>query len=306
MRQSHGFECLINDEVALGLGDTLVFQRQFNVLPDPHPREEGAAIFLEHHRHLLWRTAHPGAAQEDLTFDLRPGELACLVGPSGSGKTTLLKCISGLMAPTEGEVLLDGTRVVGPPKKMAVVFQEYGRSLFPWMRVRENVELPLKNQGIPRAERDRLVDEALEAVGLEHVPRSYPWQLSGGMQQRVAIARAVAYQPEVLLMDEPFAAVDAQTRADLEDLIRTVWKKLGVTVLFVTHDIDESVYLGERVIILSSSPTVIQEDITIDLPADRDQLNTRALPRFTELRHHVYEQIQLAKKGHRPAAAVVS
>ena len=245
-------------------------------------------------------------AVRNLTFDLRPGELACLVGPSGSGKTTLLKCISGLMTPTEGEVLLDGTRVVGPPKKMAVVFQEYGRSLFPWMRVRQNVELPLKNQGVPKAERDRLVDEALEAVGLAHVPDSYPWQLSGGMQQRVAIARAVAYQPEVLLMDEPFAAVDAQTRADLEDLIRTVWKKLRVTVLFVTHDIDESVYLGERVIILSSSPTVIQEDIIIDLPEDRDQLNTRALPRFTELRHHVYEQIQLAKKGHRPAAAVVS
>lgn len=241
-------------------------------------------------------------AVRNLTFDLRAGELACLVGPSGSGKTTLLKCISGLMAPTDGEVLLDGTRVTGPPKKMAVVFQEYGRSLFPWMRVRENVELPLKNQGVPKAERDTLVDEALEAVGLEHVPRSYPWQLSGGMQQRVAIARAVAYQPEVLLMDEPFAAVDAQTRADLEDLIRTVWKKLGVTVLFVTHDIDESVYLGERVIILSSSPTVIQEDLTIDLPEERDQLNTRSLPRFTELRHHVYEQIQLAKQGHRPAA----
>jgi NitT/TauT family transport system ATP-binding protein len=142
----------------------------------------------------------------------------------------------------------------------------------------------------------------LEAVGLSHVPRSYPWQLSGGMQQRVAIARAIAYQPEVLLMDEPFAAVDAQTRADLEDLIRVVWKKFGVTVLFVTHDIDESIYLGERVIILSSSPTLVQEDIVIDLPVERDQLNTRALPRFTELRHHVYEQIQLAKKGHRPAA----
>ena len=242
-------------------------------------------------------------AVRNLTFGLRAGELACLVGPSGAGKTTLLKCISGLMAPTEGEVLLDGKRVSGPPKKMAVVFQEYGRSLFPWMRVRDNVELPLKNQGMPKAERDRVVDEALEAVGLSHVPRSYPWQLSGGMQQRVAIARAIAYQPEVLLMDEPFAAVDAQTRADLEDLIRVVWKKFGVTVLFVTHDIDESVYLGERVIILSSSPTVIQEDIVIDLPENRDQLETRSLPRFTELRHHVYEQIQLAKKGHRPAAA---
>jgi NitT/TauT family transport system ATP-binding protein len=266
--------------------------------------DDGKAMLSVRNLKKVYQTdGGPVEAVRNLTFDLRAGELACLVGPSGSGKTTLLKCISGLMAPTEGEVLLDGAKVTGPPKKMAVVFQEYGRSLFPWMRVRENVELPLKNQGVAKAERDRLVDEALEAVGLSHVPMSYPWQLSGGMQQRVAIARAVAYQPEVLLMDEPFAAVDAQTRADLEDLIRTVWKKLGITVLFVTHDIDESVYLGERVIILSSSPTVVQEDLIIDLPAERDQLNTRALPRFTELRHHVYEQIQRAKAGHRPAAA---
>ncbi|MCC9206376.1 ABC transporter ATP-binding protein [Arthrobacter sp. zg-Y769] len=246
----------------------------------------------------------PIEAVRNLTFDLGHGELACLVGPSGSGKTTLLKCIAGLLGATEGEVLLDGKKVTAPPKKMAVVFQEYGRSLFPWLRVADNVELPLKNAGVPKAERRQRVADALEAVGLEHVPKSYPWQLSGGMQQRVAIARAVAYQPEVLLMDEPFAAVDAQTRADLEDLTRRLWKDLGMTILFVTHDIDESVYLGERVIILSSSPTVVQEDIRIDLPEDRDQLETRGLPRFTELRHHVYEQIQLAKKGHRPDAAL--
>ncbi|MCQ1996713.1 ABC transporter ATP-binding protein [Arthrobacter sp. zg-Y1171] len=245
----------------------------------------------------------PIEAVRNLTFDLGHGELACLVGPSGSGKTTLLKCIAGLLGATEGEVLLDGKKVTAPPKKMAVVFQEYGRSLFPWLRVADNVELPLKNAGVPKAERRQRVADALEAVGLENVPKSYPWQLSGGMQQRVAIARAVAYQPEVLLMDEPFAAVDAQTRADLEDLTRRLWKDLGMTILFVTHDIDESVYLGERVIILSSSPTVVQEDILIDLPEDRDQLETRGMPRFTELRHHVYEQIQLAKKGHRPDAA---
>jgi NitT/TauT family transport system ATP-binding protein len=234
-------------------------------------------------------------AVRDLTFDLRAGEFACLVGPSGSGKTTLLKVISGLMAPTKGQVVLDGTVVDGPPRNMALVFQEYGRSLYPWMRVAENVELPLKVAGVAKDERTARVAEALEAVGLSHVPRSYPWQLSGGMQQRVAIARAVAYQPEVLLMDEPFAAVDAQTRADLEDLVRSVWAKLGLTVLFVTHDIDESVYLGERVIVLSSSPTIILDDLAIDLPTERDQLETRSDPRFVELRHHVYEQIQKAK-----------
>ncbi|KQY97624.1 ABC transporter [Microbacterium sp. Root53] len=247
----------------------------------------------------------PIEAVRDLTFDLGRNELTCLVGPSGSGKTTLLKCIAGLLEPTAGEVVLDGRRVTGPPKKMAVVFQEYGRSLFPWLRVADNVELPLKNAGVPKTKRAELVAEALDSVGLSHVPRSYPWQLSGGMQQRVAIARAIAYQPEVLLMDEPFAAVDAQTRADLEDLVRSIRERLGVTVLFVTHDIDESVYLGSRVIILSSSPTVIQEDLVIDLPDQRDQLETRALPRFTELRHHVYEQIQLAKRGFRPDEARV-
>ena len=275
--------------------------------PSPAGRTlpEGQALLSVRGLQKIYQTdAGPIEAVRDLTFDLGRGELVCLVGPSGSGKTTLLKCIAGLLGATSGEVKLDGQRVTGPPKKMAVVFQEYGRSLFPWLRVAENVELPLKNAGVAKAERKKLVAEALEAVGLAHVPKSYPWQLSGGMQQRVAIARAVAYQPEVLLMDEPFAAVDAQTRADLEDLIRSVWRKLGVTVLFVTHDIDESVYLGQRVIILSSSPTVVQEDLVIDLPEERDQLETRSLPRFTELRHHVYEQIQLAKQGHRPEAAI--
>jgi len=246
----------------------------------------------------------PIEAVRDLTFDLGKNELTCLVGPSGSGKTTLLKCIAGLLTPTSGEVILDGKTVTAPPKKMAVVFQEYGRSLFPWLRVAENVELPLKNQGVPKDKRATLVAEALDNVGLAHVPQSYPWQLSGGMQQRVAIARAIAYQPEVLLMDEPFAAVDAQTRADLEDLVRKVRAELGISVLFVTHDIDESVYLGNRVIMLSSSPTVVQEDLIVDLPDERDQLETRSLPRFTELRHHVYEQIQRAKKGFRPDDAL--
>ncbi|MCC5579510.1 ABC transporter ATP-binding protein [Microtetraspora sp. AC03309] len=241
-------------------------------------------------------------AVRDLTFTIASGELVCIVGPSGAGKTTLLRCIAGLLDSTAGEVVLEGERVTDPPPGMAVVFQEYGRSLFPWMTVRQNVELPLKEKKVPKAERQRLVREALEAVGLADAQGAHPWQLSGGMQQRVAIARAVAYEPHLLLMDEPFAAVDAQTRADLEDLVRSLWKRLGVTVLFVTHDIDESVYLGQRVIVLSDSPTVVLEEVTIELPDERDQLVTRSLPRFAELRAHVYELIQQAKGGHRPAS----
>ncbi|WP_206300167.1 ABC transporter ATP-binding protein [Streptomyces mangrovisoli] len=236
-------------------------------------------------------------AVRDLTFTVEAGELVCLVGPSGCGKTTLLKCMGGLLTPTSGDVLLEERRVTGPPPGMAFVFQEYGRSLFPWMRVAENVELPLKQKDLPRQRRRELVRDALEAVGLADAAGAYPWQLSGGMQQRVAIARALAYEPQVLLMDEPFAAVDAQTRADLEDLVRRLWQERSMTILFVTHDIDEAVYLGERVIVLSASPTVVQEQLKVDLPAERDQLHTRVAPRFAELRTHVYQQIQAAKRG---------
>jgi NitT/TauT family transport system ATP-binding protein len=244
--------------------------------------------------------AGPGRSVEalrELTFSVEASELVCVVGPSGCGKTTLLRCVAGLLEPTAGEVLLQGARVADPPPDLAVVFQEYGRSLFPWMTVRGNVELPLRAKRLPRARRAELVDEALAAVGLGDVHAAYPWQLSGGMQQRVAIARAVAYEPHVLLMDEPFAAVDAQTRAELEDLVRSLWRRTGVTIVFVTHDIDEAVYLGQRVLVLSSSPTVVHEDLAVDLPDERDQLTTRSDPRFTELRTHVYAQIQRAKRG---------
>ncbi|HWL60031.1 MAG TPA: ABC transporter ATP-binding protein [Microbacteriaceae bacterium] len=235
-------------------------------------------------------------ALRNISFTARRGELVCIVGPSGCGKTTLLKIIAGLLSATSGKVELDGVQVTGPHPRMAVVFQEYGRSLMPWMTVRGNVELPLRSK-LTKAERRAKSDAALEAVGLGAAGSKYPWQLSGGMQQRVAIARAVAYDPEILIMDEPFAAVDAQTRADLEDLVRDLWAKLGVTVLFVTHDIDESIYLGERVVVLSMSPTVVQEDLEIDLPVERDQITTRAMPRFTELRTHIHEEVQRAKRG---------
>lgn len=237
-------------------------------------------------------------AIRDLTFSVDSGGFVCVVGPSGAGKTTLLKCIAGLLESTSGNVLLEGENVVRPPGGMAVVFQEYGRSLFPWMTVWQNVELPLKEKKTPRAQRHELVERSLSEVGLADVHDVYPWQLSGGMQQRVAIARAIAYEPRILLMDEPFAAVDAQTRADLEDLVRTLWKRLGITVLFVTHDIDESIYLGQRVLVLSSRPTVVMEDVPVNLPAERDQLNTRSTREFADIRGHVYTMIQRAKSHH--------
>jgi NitT/TauT family transport system ATP-binding protein len=220
------------------------------------------------------------------------GEFVCIVGPSGAGKSTLLRCIGGLLAPSSGTILLDGQPVYEPPPKLAVVFQDYSRSLMPWMSVAKNVMLPLRAKGYSKREQLRRADEALTGVGLTDVGEQYPWQLSGGMQQRVAIARALAYEPEALLMDEPFASVDAQTRSDLEDLILSVRDAFGVTVLLVTHDIDESVYLADRVVVMSGSPTRVREEITVDLPSPRDQVNTKLLPRFAELRAHVMTLIR--------------
>ena len=231
----------------------------------------------------------------DVSFEVRQGEFVCIVGPSGAGKTTLLKTVSGLMAPTAGEVELAGETVEGPPERMALVFQDYSRSLYPWMKVSENVAFPLRRKKMGKGERNEVVAQAVESVGLASSIDKYPWQLSGGMQQRVAIARGLAYQPEILLMDEPFASVDAQTRADLEDLVLNVRRQYAVTVLFVTHDIDESVYMGDRVIILTPRPSRVQEALAIDLPRPRDQVGTKELPEFAHLRAHVYRAI---KGGH--------
>ena len=231
-------------------------------------------------------------AIKDLSFEVHDREFICIVGPSGCGKTTLLKCVSGLLPVTSGEVTLDGRRVTAPPEQMAVVFQEYGRSLFPWMRVDQNVRFPLSRKKMPRLEVERLVSEALAAVGLSEFARHYPWQLSGGMQQRVAIARALAYQPEILVMDEPFASVDAQTRADLEDLLLSVWERFHVTILFVTHDIDEAVYMGDRILVLTRRPTVLEEIVEVALPRPRDQVATKELPEFAHLRALVYRSIK--------------
>jgi NitT/TauT family transport system ATP-binding protein len=229
---------------------------------------------------------------DGLDIDVGRGVFLSVVGPSGAGKTTLLRCIAGLLTATSGSVEMNGAPVVKPPPSLALVFQDYSRSLMPWMSVRKNVELPLLSAKITRQERRDRAQEALAAVGLEGSANHYPWQLSGGMQQRAAIARALAYRPEALLMDEPFASVDAQTRADLEDLTRGVRDRFGMTVILVTHDIDEAVYLGDEVVVLSGSPARVRERIAVGLGRDRDQLATKSSPRFTELRGRVLELIR--------------
>jgi NitT/TauT family transport system ATP-binding protein len=223
-------------------------------------------------------------AIHDVSFDVRAGEFVCVVGPSGCGKTTLLKCVSGLLEPTTGDVRADGT--------LALVFQEYSRSLFPWMTVRQNVAFPLRRRRMDKREVRAIVEETLGSVGLAHAIDRYPWQLSGGMQQRVAIARALAFKPQILLMDEPFASVDAQTRADLEDLVLELRRDYDVTIVFVTHDIDESVYLSDRIVVLTPSPTTVQEVLDVPLGQPRDQVQTKERPEFAQLRAHVWRSIK--------------
>ncbi|PCC30278.1 ABC transporter [Glutamicibacter sp. BW80] len=228
----------------------------------------------------------------NLNVSVRAGEFMCIVGPSGAGKTTLLQCLSGLSAPSTGEVRLHGKVVTEPPAEMAIVFQDYSRSLMPWMSVLDNVMLPLRNKIKSKSERKTKAMTALNEVGLKKHVSKYPWQLSGGMQQRVAIARALAYEPAIVLMDEPFASVDAQTRADLEDLTLKIKKHLGITVLLVTHDIDEAVYLSDRVLVLGGVPTGVVDLVETGLGEDRDQIETKATPRFAEIRSKVYQQIR--------------
>jgi NitT/TauT family transport system ATP-binding protein len=226
-------------------------------------------------------------ALDDVSLTVERGEFVVVVGPSGSGKTTLLRCLAGLQTPTGGDVRLHGSPITDVPDELAIVFQDYGRSLFPWMTVRQNVEMPLRHRPLPAAERRDRIDGALDEVGLGGHGDRYPWQLSGGMQQRVAIARAIAYRPEILLMDEPFGSVDAQTRADLQDQLLDVWRAHDSTIVMVTHDIDESVYLADRVVVLSRPPTHVAADIAVDLPRPRDQIETRASARFVALRSEV-------------------
>jgi NitT/TauT family transport system ATP-binding protein len=235
----------------------------------------------------LTRAYAAHVAIEQVSFQVAQGEIVAIVGPSGCGKSTLLRCVAGLIRPTSGQVVLEGRVVTRVPDRLGVVFQDYSRSLYPWLSVRDNVALPLRRAVRGRAARRAAALAALESVGLASSAAKYPWQLSGGMQQRVAIARALAYDPVLLLMDEPFGSLDAQTREDLEDLVLRVRAERGITILLVTHDIDESVYVGDRVVVLTRGPGRVRAEIPVSLPGPRDQIATKETREFARLRTEV-------------------
>ncbi|MEV6321126.1 ABC transporter ATP-binding protein [Nocardia sp. NPDC051787] len=228
-------------------------------------------------------------AVKDISLELREGEFLVLVGPSGSGKSTLLDLLGGLSKPTSGEILLDGKPITGPGLDRGIVFQQY--ALLPWRTARANIEFGLEAKGLRRTARRELAEHYLELVGLSGFGDRYPHELSGGMKQRVAIARSLAFDPEVLLMDEPFAALDAQTRESLQDELLRIWRATGKTVLFITHGIDEAVYLGQRVAVLTSRPGRIKAmvDVEIDRHAGGD---IRSSERFRDYRHEIWTLLQ--------------
>jgi NitT/TauT family transport system ATP-binding protein len=229
-------------------------------------------------------------------FAVEEGSFVSIVGPSGCGKSTLLKLMAGLERASGGEVRFMGRRVVEPPKGVIYVFQQYTKSIFPWRTVLDNVGFGLEHQsGLSRAGRREQCQEYIRLVGLEGYEHYYPSQLSGGMQQRVAIARALVCKPDVLMMDEPFSAVDALTRATLQQLILKIWQSLPVTVVFVTHDVDEAVYLSDRVVSLGRAPAHITDDVRVALPYPRDPVRTRSDARYVAARERLLSRILAAE-----------
>jgi NitT/TauT family transport system ATP-binding protein len=230
---------------------------------------------------------------DDIAFTVREGEFVSLVGPSGCGKTTLLTILAALSPPDAGRVVFEDRPILAPPPGIAIVFQDYSRSLFPWRRNVDNVVLGMhRDRRATRREKQERAAALLQRVGLAGYERFYPWQISGGMQQRVAIARALACNPRLLLLDEPLAAVDAQTRAELQDLILALARERSQTCVLVTHDVEEAIYMAHRVLVLSRRPTRVREDVAVELPWPRDQLTTREAPQFLAIRHHVLSLVR--------------
>jgi ABC-type nitrate/sulfonate/bicarbonate transport system ATPase subunit len=233
----------------------------------------------------------PGlVALYNISLAIRKNEFVSLLGPSGCGKTTLIRIIAGLLTADRGEVLVNSQVVNSPGRDRCMVFQQFG--LLPWRTVMSNVEFGLEIDGVPREERRTLAEKYLELVGLKGFENYYPHQISGGMQQRVGIARALSKKPEILLMDEPFGAVDAQTREQLQEELLKIWAQTETTVVFVTHSIDEAIYLSDRVVVMQARPGCIKEEVTIDLPRPRWEGDIKADPRFAQLRAHLRDSLR--------------
>jgi NitT/TauT family transport system ATP-binding protein len=230
-----------------------------------------------------------------LSLAVRRGEIVCVVGPSGCGKTTALRVASGLIRPTRGDVTFAGVAIKGPRRDVAIVFQDYANALLPWRTAAGNVALALEATGTPRAERADRISELLKRVGLAAYAEKYPSQMSGGMQQRLQIARCLAQEPLALLMDEPFGALDAMTRQALQDEILDLAGATGSTIFFVTHDLEEAIYLGDRVIGLMPHPGRVGLEVLVDLPRPRNQVATRESPEFLKLRRQLYDFIRASE-----------
>ena len=231
----------------------------------------------------------PTRALEPTNLDVGNNDFVTILGPSGCGKSTLLRIVAGLDRPTSGRVVLDGKEATGPGADRGVVFQSY--TLFPWLTVRENIAFGLRERGVPEAERNRIADGFIQRVGLSGFENHWPKQLSGGMQQRTAIARALANDPKILLLDEPFGALDNQTRALMQEMLLGIWERDQKTVLFVTHDIEEAIFLGSRVIVMSARPGRIKAEIAIDLPHSRSY-RIKTTPEFVALKERLVEEIR--------------
>jgi len=255
-------------------------------------RPQAGGIFRARNLGVVLDSAQgPRPILAHVDLELGDGEFLSIMGRSGTGKTTLLRVLGGLVDPTpSSNVLFEGGRVDGPPAGVGFVFQNYAASLLPWRTLAGNVALGLEGHTSKDERRDR-VAEALAMVGLADRAKDYPWRLSGGMQQRVQLARALAMRPSVLLMDEPFGALDAMTKASLQDGLLGVQQRTGSTVVFVTHDVDEAVYLSDRIVVLEGSPATVAHEVEVALPRPRHQLATKEQPAFLRLRRAIYDAI---------------
>ncbi len=257
-------------------------------VPNPQGGSAGPRIVVDRVSKAFRGGASP--ALQECTVEIRPNEVMCIIGPSGCGKTTLLRIIDGLTRPDGGRVLIDGKEITGPRRDLAMVFQHFG--LFPWKTVYQNVAYGLRVHGRPEQEIQESVARYIELVGLIGFERHYPYQLSGGMQQRVGLARAFAVNPSVLLMDEPFGSLDAQTREVMQEELLRLWRIQRKTLVFVTHSIDEAIILGDRVALMTHRPGRIKEVVDVEIPRPRDPETVRGSPRYASLRRSIWNELR--------------